>query len=454
MGGNSESRPVEPSPRVSDSAVSPRTTTARDYTIVSPTAGRESAVHVGSTSYTSQTHVVGARGRGSTGAGACTSFHYVARGGGRVEVPNSVKPHEVLGITTDATETETKVVFRRGINRTRRQQRVMASLAYHMLTSSANDNRYIRNGDVFKLNKTDVFMLAAIGHTNQLLREIARNKSLIDRVDSRGRTVLYLVARCGFYDTTEALLKGGATVNKVQADGSTPLHGAAFYGQASIVKLLLVYGADPKVKNKWGNTPADEVASEEIRQILDSHKKDHVSSVTSSLVSQGLAARVRLIYRGEKVIGKEIVRNRDTLDSQTRQRWDDIHSSWERAWHGTKADYLESIIRNGLMPSGTRLSDGKTIRPPRNHYQLSEEHFGIANWAKAIFLSPSIFYASHACYSERVISEGEQWCVLVKARVKPTSYKSYDPTVVFTKDPIDGEPDTPEYRVPVRSELD
>ena len=140
------------------------------------------------------------------------------------------------------------------------------------------------------------------------------------------------------------------------------------------------------------------------------------------------------------------MRNRDALDSQTRRYWDDIHSSWERAWHGTKANYLESIVRNGLMPSGTKLSDGKTIKPPGNHYQLSEEHFGVANWAKAVFLSPSILYASHVCYSERVISEGEQWCILVKARVKPASYKSYDPTVVFQRDPIDGEPDTPEYR--------
>lgn len=75
-------------------------------------------------------------------------------------------------------------------------------------------------------------------------------------------------------------------------------------------------------------------------------------------------------------------------------------------------------------------------------------------WTHAIFLLPNIFYASHACYSERVLSEGEQWCVVIKAYVEPSSFTSHEPTTTFQKDPIDGEPDTAEYRILIRPEHD
>ena len=61
-------------------------------------------------------------------------------------------------------------------------------------------------------------MFAAIGHTNKVLAKIP-NLLMIITVQ-----ILYLTARSGFYDTTEALLKKGANVNQKQTDDSTPLH--------------------------------------------------------------------------------------------------------------------------------------------------------------------------------------------------------------------------------------
>ena len=61
-------------------------------------------------------------------------------------------------------------------------------------------------------------------------------------------------------------------------------------------------------------------------------------------------------------------------------------------------------------------------------------------------------YASHACYSDRITSKDDKWCVLIKAYVEPHSFTEHDPTV-FKWDPIDGEPDAPEYRIEV-SEVD
>ena len=110
------------------------------------------------------------------------------------------------------------------------------------------------------------------------------------------------------------------------------------------------------------------------------------------------------------------------------------------------------ILRNGLMASGTQLPSGDLIKPPAGHFQLCRDYFGFKNWACAIFLSPSVLYASHMVYSERVVSEKKQWRVLVRARVAPSSYTTHDPTTLFTA--IDGEPEKSEFCVPVSFDHD
>jgi ankyrin repeat protein len=58
-------------------------------------------------------------------------------------------------------------------------------------------------------------------------------------------------------DMVEKLLRAGASPNLFQADKFTPLHAAAFHGNAAIAGLLLLYGADPAAKNAKGQTAAD-----------------------------------------------------------------------------------------------------------------------------------------------------------------------------------------------------
>ena len=45
-------------------------------------------------------------------------------------------------------------------------------------------------------------------------------------------------------------------------DGNTPLHLAAFFGDASLVKLLLTKGANPETKNSKGETALDIVSKD------------------------------------------------------------------------------------------------------------------------------------------------------------------------------------------------
>ena len=376
---------------------------------------------------------------------------YDAAGGGKVMVPWRVKPYQELGVASGASRAEIKTAFKRRANQNSRQDRVMASPSYHILTSTA-DGRYRKRGQEYEIIEKDMFVLASTGYTRALLRDISPYK--LNQGDEHKRTVLYIAARCGFYDTTKALLEAGAPVNQKQIDGSTPLHGAAFYGQELVVKLLLTYGADPAIKNTWGNSPVDEAATDSIKQLFSDHKKDKIAQLASSLISEGLASRVRFIKHEGKVIGKKIIRNYQQIRSMTKRDWDDILCNWEPSWHGTKSKYIKSILSNGLMPSGARLPNGETIAPPQNHYQLGQSYFGVSNWAAAIFVSPSLLYASHACYAERILSESIQWCVVVKTQVDRRSYTDHDPTTLFKQARIDGEPDNSEYRVPCSSDKD
>lgn len=379
-----------------------------------------------------------------------TAFQYTASGGGKVHVPRHIWPHRELRVGESAAHSEIKEAYQKCANCANRQQRVMASISYHILTCKIDHGYKDKGGGRFEITDKavgDIFVMAAAGDTPKLLNEVSCNQTALKAVDEHGRTLLYLTARSGFYDTTEALLKEGAPVNNRQVDGSTPLHGAAYYSQRLIVELLLRYGADPTIKNKWGNTALKETSGE-ISTIISTYKDDRISQMLADLIKRGLVNKTRIIEHEGKMIAREAYRSTDLLDPSTKRRWDQILANWNLAWHGTKSKYLKSILSNGLMPSGTRLRDGTLIEPPSNHYKLGEIHFGIRNWARAVFLSPSILYASHACYSERMVSNSKPWCVMIKAYVKPQSYTEHDPTV-YKYEPIDGEPDQPEYRIDV-----
>ena len=243
------------------------------------------------------------------------------------------------------------------------------------------------------------------------------------------------------------LLQRGASINKCQVDGSTPLHAAAFFGHTLIVGLLLEYGAKIDIKNKWGHTALQESTSHpDIQRLIQTASSDIISSLAAKLTERKLVKNMRLVQFNGKVIAKELLRDPSSLDSTTRANWDNILQSWELTWHGTQYRHLESIIKKGLIPAGT---DG--ITPPRGHISLGEVWFGTQNWAAAIFISPSILFAGHAAYAERVDSQDQKWCVLVKTYCNPNTYEPYNPSL-FGYKPKDDEPANSEFRVPVEED--
>ncbi len=66
--------------------------------------------------------------------------------------------------------------------------------------------------------------------------------------------LIHLVARVGGPDEIELLVTSGARVNAMGDMGFTALHYAATNGRLAMAKRLLDLGADPGIRNEWGQT--------------------------------------------------------------------------------------------------------------------------------------------------------------------------------------------------------
>jgi hypothetical protein len=81
-------------------------------------------------------------------------------------------------------------------------------------------------------------------------------------VRSDGEPALCLAAEFGSAAVVELLLGVGTGVNVPGSKGTTPLMTAAYYGKLDIARLLVLGGADPALKNKYGE---DALAIAEMR---------------------------------------------------------------------------------------------------------------------------------------------------------------------------------------------
>ena len=69
--------------------------------------------------------------------------------------------------------------------------------------------------------------------------------------------LIHLVARVGSPDEIQLLTASGARVNSIGDMGFTPLHYAAMIGRIEIANKLLALGADPSIRNEFGETPME-----------------------------------------------------------------------------------------------------------------------------------------------------------------------------------------------------
>lgn len=102
-----------------------------------------------------------------------------------------------------------------------------------------------------------IFEASATGKINHVIRLLARDPELVYAYAGDGFQPLGLACFFGNYDIAEYLVRAGAPVNSPSNNElkAAPIHSATAGKYEKIVKMLLVHGADPNVREQGGYTP-------------------------------------------------------------------------------------------------------------------------------------------------------------------------------------------------------
>lgn len=381
----------------------------------------------------------------------------IARGYIKVDIFFRVNPFLTLGLPRGASHSQTKKVFREKLIEARNDAdlRARICLAYDVIV---NKDYYDEcEKDTFKLKKNLIkswnvaYYYTVVGNSYNLIKEIEDNPLLLNYKDPLKRNLLYIAARNGHTRICEYLINKGMEINDIQSTGSTPLHGAVYYGQTNVVKLLLNYGAKTNIKNNFNHFPIDEASIDEIKNLLKETEEDPIVNLFNTLKNKNIAKSLIPISSEGNIIAKKITCKLNNLPNN--YKFDDVNNEWITAWHGTNFTCLESIAEIGLKPAGGALKDGQELKVCISHISREKTVDKIKDWANAIFVSPSIFYCGYPAYAKEISSKNETFRVLVETRVKPKSYYERTSTCPKYVPKID-EPKNLEYRIEPKNEKD
>jgi ankyrin repeat protein len=99
-------------------------------------------------------------------------------------------------------------------------------------------------------------MSAAVFSTRPgLVRLLLRAGASVDRPNARGETPLLQALQFGKYEVVGVLLDAGADPNRSANDGTTPFLRACRSGRPELVAELLRHHADPNLRDAGGQTP-------------------------------------------------------------------------------------------------------------------------------------------------------------------------------------------------------
>jgi ankyrin repeat protein len=142
--------------------------------------------------------------------------------------------------------------------------------------------------------------------------------------------------------TALALIAQGADVNKPQADGTTPLHWAAYRVDRELLNTLLKKGAKPNVANRFGSTPLAEAArvgEAELAGMLLEAGADANAANEDGQTPLMLAARI-----GNVAVAEQLVRH--GADINRRERFRDQSALMWAAGEG-QAEMVAFLVSKG-----------------------------------------------------------------------------------------------------------
>ena len=320
-----------------------------------------------------------------------------------------INPFQILGISEKENhpQYEDKDIFRKKIKNDRQ---------YVSCFILDNKDKYSRIGNDFLINK-DAFYYVIMNDFQNLKKSYEKNKYILAQKDETGRNLLHYSVICRNYEITEFLLKNGINYDEPDSD----YYSALYYADGKIKELLKKFGSRIERYNSFGYLKGINTVKSNDINIIDSLYKE--------LYNKGLVEKMLDITLDNKVIGKRLYRTKSLIKSREK------YINWRRVYHGTRFTSIEFILLYGLHDFGS---------PINSHIPLGMKIDGIDDYASAIFVSPSIFYASE--YSELIKYKNEEWFIIIDARFNLELY-SIHPSTIYGYKFRNGEPKDIEFRI-------
>jgi len=291
-------------------------------------------------------------------------------------------------------------------------------LSYYMIFNLDKFESFKK--EYFHIKKKDHFYYVIIGDLENLKKLYEVDKYIIETKDNYYRNLLHYAVLGEYYDICEFLLKEGINYDEPDYYSETALYNA----KGKIKDLLKKYGAKKTVYNTC---------------IFDSinvkyNEEDKIGKIYNFLYNCSSIKKINSIYSsdGKKIIGKRMIRTK--INNET--------NNWINTYHGTKYISIQHIANFGLRNYG---------EPLIGHIQKNETINDIKNWSSAIFVSPSILYAKN--YSEVIGSNGDNWYIIIEAKIEPGYYSSHESTI-YNYNYKSGEPRNVEYRIESTDNID